>query len=53
MVLEALRQGAQKALRISKALGHPVPACVDGKVVWIPPESIPVDQVAPPNMKAG
>jgi len=43
MALEALKIGVRRALRIHKALGNPIAAERDGKVVWIPAEQIQVD----------
>ena len=37
---EALRQSAQDARRLHKALGHSIAEWRDGKVVWIKPEDI-------------
>ena len=42
-VLEAARIGAKRAMRMNKLLGLPIVTSKDGKVVWIPPEDIPVD----------
>ena len=39
----ALRLATQDALRLHKAIGNPIVVWRDGKVVWIPPEEIPVD----------
>lgn len=43
VVERALRKAVQDELRIHKAMGNPVPEWRDGKVVWIPPEEIPLD----------
>jgi len=40
---EAVRMGVRIALIRHKKLGNPVVAWRDGKVVWIPPEDIQVD----------
>jgi hypothetical protein len=39
----ALRQAIREALHRHKRDGHPVAVWRDGRVVWIPPEDIPVD----------
>ena len=39
----AMQRGVRKALRIHKALGNPIAVWEDGKVVWIPPEKIVVE----------
>ncbi len=39
----AIKKGAQQAVRIHKALGHEVATWQDGKVVWIQPEDIVLD----------
>ena len=44
MAVEALRIGAQRAFRIHKAIGNPIATFRDGKVAWIPPEEIQVDE---------
>ena len=38
----ALKQAVQSALLRHKQVGNPVAVWRDGKVVWIPPEEIPV-----------
>ena len=43
VALRALTIGARRALRIHKALGNPIATERDGKVVWIPPEEIQID----------
>jgi hypothetical protein len=42
-MLDALRIGSKRAVRMNKLLGLPVVTSRDGKVVWIPPEEIQVD----------
>lgn len=42
-MLEALNLATQDALRHHKRMGNPIATWRDGKVVWIPPEEIPVD----------
>jgi hypothetical protein len=39
----ALWQGVQEALRQHKRAGNPVAVWRDGRVVWLPPDEIPVD----------
>ncbi len=48
MVLEALRTGVQRALRIHKALGNPIATFENGKIVLVPPEQIELQEPAPP-----
>lgn len=40
---EALREAARDARRFHKAIGNPMAAWRDGRVVWIQPEDIVVD----------
>ncbi len=40
---DALTRGVRQAMAIHKRLGHSVVTWIDGKVVWVPPEEIPVD----------
>lgn len=42
-ILEALNLARQDALRLHKRMGNPIAVWQDGRVVWIPPEEIPVD----------
>jgi len=42
-ILKALEVGSKKAVRIHKLLGNPVATWRDGKVVWIQPEDIHVE----------
>jgi hypothetical protein len=39
----AVQRAVRKALLVHKKLGNPVAAWKDGKVVWIPPEEIEVE----------
>ena len=39
----AMQRAVRKALRIHKKLGNPIAVWEDGKVVWIPPEKIEVE----------
>lgn len=41
---EALREGVRRALLMHKRLGHSVVVWRDGKVVWLKPEEIEVDE---------
>ena len=43
-VLNALRIGSKRAVRMHKLMGYPVATSRNGKVVWIPPEEIQVDE---------
>ena len=40
---EALREAARDARRLHKALGNPMATWQDGRVVWIQPEDIHID----------
>ncbi len=40
---KAMGHAVQQALRVHKALGHPIVAWRDGKVVQIPPEEIELE----------
>jgi len=39
----AVKRAVRQALRIHKKLGNPIAVWEDGKVVWIPPEKIEVE----------
>ncbi len=39
----AVREAVRDALRMHKRLGNPVVTWEDGRVVWVSPEQIPVD----------
>ena len=39
----AVQRAVRKALLVHKKLGNPVATWKDGKVVWIPPEAIEVE----------
>lgn len=43
LIEQALGDAVEEALRDHKRAGNPVCEWRDGKVVWIPPEEIPVD----------
>ena len=43
LITDALRRAVGQAFLRHKKLGHPICVWRDGKVVWIPPEQIPVD----------
>ncbi|MGE0815749.1 MAG: hypothetical protein AB7N65_10135 [Vicinamibacterales bacterium] len=40
---EALREAARDARRLHKAFGNPMATWKDGRVVWVQPEDIEVD----------
>ncbi len=40
---QAMALAARDARRLHKQTGHPIAAWRDGRVVWIPPEEIEVD----------
>jgi hypothetical protein len=40
---EALREAARDARRFHKAMGHPMATWIDGKVVWVQPDDIVID----------
>lgn len=40
---EALMEAARDARRLHKALGNPMATWLDGRVVWVQPEDIRVD----------
>ncbi len=44
LIEQALGDAVEEALRDHKRAGNPVCECRNGKVVWIPPEEIPVDE---------
>ena len=44
---EALREAARDARRLHKALGNPMATWQDGRVVWVQPEDICVDDEPP------
>ena len=41
---EALREGTRDALRFHKRMGNPVVVWRDGKIVWLKPEEIEVEE---------
>ena len=41
---EALREAARDARRFHKAIGNPMATWLDGRVVWVQPEDIQVDE---------
>lgn len=43
LILREMRRAVREALLFHKRIGNPVAVWRDGKVVWIPPEEIPVD----------
>jgi hypothetical protein len=44
LIDEALQKAVTQALRMHKLMGNPVAEWRDGKVVWIPPEEIKLDE---------
>ena len=48
---EALKEAARDARRFHKALGNPMATWVDGRVVWVQPEDIVVDDEPEPSAK--
>ena len=48
---EALKDAARDARRLHKALGNPMATRVDGRVVWIQPDDIVVDDEVAPSVK--
>jgi hypothetical protein len=40
---KALKEAARDARRLHKALGNPMATWEDGKVVWVQPEDIQID----------
>ena len=40
----ALKKAVAQALRMHKLMGNPVAEWRDGKVVWVPPEEIKLDE---------
>ena len=49
-IQQAMKQAVREALIRHKQAGNPVATWRDGRVVWIPPEEIPVEESVPsPN----
>ena len=49
-IQQAMKQAVREALMRHKRAGNPVATWRDGRVVWIPPEEIPVEESTPsPN----
>ena len=44
LIDEALKKAVAQALRMHKLMGNPVAEWRDGKVVWVPPEEIKLDE---------
>jgi hypothetical protein len=44
---QAISEGVRDALLFHKRMGNPIATWRDGKVVWIPPEEIEVDEQTP------
>jgi len=49
LITEALGQAVREALMRHKQAGNPVCEWRDGKVIWIPPEEIVIDEPAESN----
>jgi hypothetical protein len=45
-MLQAMDLAVREALALHKRAGNAVPVWREGRVVWIPPEDIPVDDLA-------
>jgi len=48
----AVRDAVRDALRMHKRLGHTIVSWQNGKVVWIPPDQIDVEDDEPPTAQA-
>ena len=46
-IQQAMKQAVREALMRHKRAGNPVATWRDGRVVWIPPEEIPVEESTP------
>jgi hypothetical protein len=46
-IQQAMKQAVREALMRHKQAGNPVATWRDGRVVWIPPEEIPVEESTP------
>ena len=42
-IAEALREAARDARRFHKAMGNPMATLIDGRVVWVQPEDIRIE----------
>ena len=42
-IAEALREAARDARRFHKAMGNPMATWIDGRVVWVQPENIRIE----------
>jgi len=42
--MREVNKAVQNTLRVHKMLGYPVVAWRDGRVVWVPPEQIPLNE---------
>jgi len=49
LIDSALKRAGEKALWQHKQAGNPIAVWRDGRVVWIPPEEIPVPENIPPT----
>ena len=43
-IVEAVQAGARDALRRHRLLGQPAPTWRDGKVVWVSPDEVTVEE---------
>ncbi len=48
---EALKEAARDARRLHKALGNPMATWADGRVVWVQPEDIQIEDDAEDGSK--
>jgi hypothetical protein len=53
LIDSALKMAGEKALLQHKKLGNPVALWHEGKVVWIPPEEIPLPENTPNYRRVG
>lgn len=49
---EALKEAARDARRLHKALGNPMATWADGRVVWVQPDDIQIDDELADEHKA-
>jgi len=50
-IQEGVREGVRKALLRHKRAGQSIATMKDGKIVWIPPQQIPVEDGSPSAAK--
>jgi hypothetical protein len=53
LIDQALRRAVQEALLSHRQTGHPIVVWQDGKVVWVPPEEIVVENLPEPDKSNG